>query len=175
MITMFGMGNTIGWAEIMYQGMASRGIDRTPKDKNNPIMALYFIILIVIGSFFIMNLFVGIVISNFNREKERLGKNFLLTDKQREWLEIKLLMHRSQPMAKPKAPQNKIRNFFFHIVTHKLFDPVIMGCIVANTLILMLTWYDEPSDLGMVTQSLNYFFAGVFTVEAGVKITSHGP
>jgi len=34
----------------------------------------------VFGSFFILNLFVGVVISTFNREKEKLGKSFLLSD-----------------------------------------------------------------------------------------------
>ena len=39
-----------------------------------------------------LNLFVGVVISTYNREKERLGKDILLTDEQREWLETKLLL-----------------------------------------------------------------------------------
>ena len=75
------MGSTIGWAEVMYQGIAARGVDLAPKDKNYPLYALYFIFFIVICAFFIMNLFIGIVISNYNKERERLGKNFLLTDK----------------------------------------------------------------------------------------------
>ena len=33
----------------------------------------------IVGSFFILNLFVGVVVSNFNREKEKIGKDFLLT------------------------------------------------------------------------------------------------
>jgi hypothetical protein len=31
-------------------------------------------------SFFIVNMFVGVVVSSYNRESERLGKKFMLTD-----------------------------------------------------------------------------------------------
>ena len=44
-------------------------------------MVLFYIVFIILGNFLILNLFVGIVISTFNREKEILGKNFLLTEK----------------------------------------------------------------------------------------------
>ena len=35
----------------------------------------------IVGNFFLLNLFVGVVISTYNREKEVLGRNFLLTEK----------------------------------------------------------------------------------------------
>lgn len=42
--------------------------------------SLFFILFILFGNFLILNLFVGVVVSTFNKEKELLGKNFLLTD-----------------------------------------------------------------------------------------------
>jgi len=44
---------------------------------------------VVFADFFIMNLFAGAVVMTFNQEKERLGKTYLLTDKQKRWLEQK--------------------------------------------------------------------------------------
>lgn len=43
----------------------------------------------VVGSQFVINLFVGVVIDNFNsiKEKEELG-NLFVTDDQRKWIEI---------------------------------------------------------------------------------------
>jgi len=46
----------------------------------------------IVANFFLLNLFVGVVISTYNREKETLGRNFLLTEKQRKWLENKIMM-----------------------------------------------------------------------------------
>jgi hypothetical protein len=46
---------------------------------------------------------VGIVISTFNREKDRLGKSFLLNKDQKEWLDMRLLMNSSAPKKKKKV------------------------------------------------------------------------
>lgn len=54
--------------------------------------SLYFGIFFVVMNYFITNLFVGVVISSFNREKEKSGRNFLLTNKEKKWLETKLLV-----------------------------------------------------------------------------------
>lgn len=36
-----------------------------------------------------MNLFVGVIISAYNREQERLGKNFMLSKEQKQWIDTK--------------------------------------------------------------------------------------
>lgn len=43
-------------------------------------------------NYFITNLFVGVVISTYNREKEKSGTHFLLSNKEKKWLETKLLV-----------------------------------------------------------------------------------
>ena len=42
-----------------------------PKFNNSPIMILYFVIFMVFGSQFILNLFVGVIMDNFNKIKEK--------------------------------------------------------------------------------------------------------
>ena len=76
----------------MYKAVAARGIDLIPIQMSNPSASIYFVIFIVIGNFFMLNLFVGVIISTYNREKELLGKNFLLTEKQRKWLSNKIML-----------------------------------------------------------------------------------
>lgn len=78
---------TEGWQEAMWRGVDAAGIDMQPKRDFNPYLALYFCAYMVIGSLFIMNLFVGVVIDNFNKikEKDELGAAFV-TDTQREWI-----------------------------------------------------------------------------------------
>lgn len=80
MNTLFHVSTTVGWADVMYTGTSTREIGDEPMLKYNTYKALFFIFFMIIGSFFVLNLFVGVVISTFNREKERLGKNFLLTE-----------------------------------------------------------------------------------------------
>jgi len=82
MTTMIVMAQTVNWAPIMYRTMNSRGPFMTPGYKESPFSALFFLLFIIFGAFVFMNLFVGVVISAYNRESERLGKHFLLTKKQ---------------------------------------------------------------------------------------------
>ena len=42
----------------------------------------------IIGSLFILNLFVGVVINTFNQEKEKLSNNNKMTDLQKEYVEV---------------------------------------------------------------------------------------
>ena len=65
------MTTTEGWAGVMFIGIDSQGIDMVPKEGSNPYMVIYFISFMVCGALFVMNMFVGVVIDNFNKEKDR--------------------------------------------------------------------------------------------------------
>jgi len=65
----------------MFRAVSSVGIDKAPIENNRPEFMLFFFVFIIVASFFVLNLFVGIVISTYNREKEKQGKDFLLTSK----------------------------------------------------------------------------------------------
>jgi len=63
----------------MHYAMASRGVNFVPRQYSSPYFSIFFIVFTIVGSFFISNLFVGVVVSTYNREKEKLGSHFLLT------------------------------------------------------------------------------------------------
>jgi hypothetical protein len=48
--------------------------------------AIFFVLTIIVGNFFLMNLFVGVIITKYNRQKELAGKDFMLTDEQKQWV-----------------------------------------------------------------------------------------
>ena len=79
---LFQMMTTEGWAGVMFMGIDARGVDLQPKENTSPLMALYFVVFMIIGSQFIINLFVGVVIDNFNKikEKDEMGNNFVTQD-----------------------------------------------------------------------------------------------
>ena len=62
---LFEMSTTEGWVDVMYWGIEARGPDKAPKKNNAPLWGIYFIIIFVVGSLFIINLFVGVVIRKF--------------------------------------------------------------------------------------------------------------
>jgi hypothetical protein len=76
------MTTTEGWVDVMNSGIDSVGIDKEPKYNNNVPAVIYFAAFMVVGSQFVINLFVGVVIDNFNsiKEKEELGNLFVTED-----------------------------------------------------------------------------------------------
>jgi Ion transport protein len=71
----------------MYYGVDSIGIDQQPLKNYNIYWSIFFMFFIILGNFLVLNLFVGVVVSTFNREQQILGKNFMLTENQKKWLE----------------------------------------------------------------------------------------
>lgn len=115
MMALFVISTTAGWAELMYRAAAIKGINLAPSPLFNIYYSLFFVIFIIVGSFFILNLFVGVIISSFNNEKETYGKNFLLTEKQKKWLEAKLMIIQSKPLVKMKISNSEWRQPFFYL------------------------------------------------------------
>lgn len=87
MSALFQMMTTEGWQNLMFLGIDARGIDLQPKPNNSVVMVIYFIGFMIFGALFIINLFVGVVIDNFNKIKEQneLGAGFI-TQNQRQWI-----------------------------------------------------------------------------------------
>ncbi|MPC08958.1 Sodium channel protein 60E [Portunus trituberculatus] len=64
-----------GWMEVMEDAVDCRGIDKQPEREANIYAYIYFVIFIVCGSFFTLNLFIGVIIDNFNalKKKDEMG------------------------------------------------------------------------------------------------------
>ena len=65
MITMFNLMTTEGWNTIMWAGVDATEIFQQPSLNQSPWMSLFFIGFLIIGSLFILNLFVAVVIDTF--------------------------------------------------------------------------------------------------------------
>ena len=79
MLTFFTMMTTEGWNQVMWLAIDTTQIHQVPKKNNNPGYIFFFVLFLIFGTLFILNLFVGIVIDTFNKEKDVLSNNNLLT------------------------------------------------------------------------------------------------
>jgi hypothetical protein len=62
------------------------------------------------------------------------------------------------------------RNCIIKIISHASFDIFIMGCILLNTLLLAVQYYQMDQAPLDVFNVVNYVFMGIFTLEAIVKL-----
>ena len=65
MSSLFIVSNAVTWQEIMYKATSMRSLDLTHSVNTleNPIAALFFLIAMIIGNFFLQNLFIGVIIT----------------------------------------------------------------------------------------------------------------
>ena len=56
----------------MADAVDARGVDLQPQREANLYAYLYFVVFIVCGSFFTLNLFIGVIIDNFNMLKKKV-------------------------------------------------------------------------------------------------------
>lgn len=122
------MATTAGWGEMMSDTVISRGEDLTPNSdyqKRDPVWVVFYTLFMIVGSIFFLNLFVGVVQTTFRSEQQKEGGEKLLTDKQREWIDLKLLVLRSAPIQHLKAPRNQFRRICFRIQAHRHFEKFI--------------------------------------------------
>ena len=118
--------------------------------ESNLYVALYMYAFLVIGAFFAVNLFVGVVIDKFNRMKEEYEGSAFQTREQKQWSDMQRLLNSIKPKVQKVKPENIFRRFFFEIVNHPKFDIVIMICIMLNTLTMMMEHYHQTSEYVVV-------------------------
>ena len=58
--------------EVMIDAIDSTSVDEQPSFENNLYYYLYFVGFIIFGSFFTLNLFIGVIIDNFNVLKKKV-------------------------------------------------------------------------------------------------------
>lgn len=71
LLTLFEVASLEQWLEPMYSAMDLVDFGVQPSRNANRFAALYFVVFILFGCFLVMNLFVGAVVDNFNRQADK--------------------------------------------------------------------------------------------------------
>ena len=137
-----------------------------PSFENSLYFYIYFVAFIVFGSFFTLNLLVGVIIDKFNEQKNKGGSSLdtFMTEDQRKYIAaMKKAGNKKPTKALPRpnwAPQVyliiylsknliistttllklilcNIQAIVFGIISNKKFDMIIMGFIMLNMIAMM--------------------------------------
>nr|XP_054492128.1 sodium channel protein type 2 subunit alpha-like isoform X6 [Agelaius phoeniceus] len=162
-----------GWMEIMYPAVDSTEVKKQPKYEENLYMYLYFVAFIVFGSFFTLNLFIGVIIDNFNQQKKKLGgQDIFMTEEQKKYYNAMKKLGSKKPQKPIPRPVNKLQGLVFDIVTKQLFDIIIMVLICLNMITMMIETDDQTEQMQNILYWINLVFVVLFTGECVFKIFS---
>lgn len=62
MLALFEMSTLEMWLDVMYNGIDAVGVDQQPERDHNITVAIFYVAFIIIGAFFVLNLFVSVTI-----------------------------------------------------------------------------------------------------------------
>uniref|UniRef100_A0A8C5N1W8 Sodium channel protein n=1 Tax=Leptobrachium leishanense TaxID=445787 RepID=A0A8C5N1W8_9ANUR len=160
-----------GWMDIMYAAVDSRDIEEQPVYETNLYMYLYFVIFIIFGAFFTLNLFIGVIIDNFNQQKKKFGgKDIFMTEEQKKYYNAMKKLGSKKPQKPIPRPTNKIQGLVFDFVSKQLFDIAIMILICLNMVTMMIETDDQSPEKIDILFKINLVFIVIFTTECVFKM-----
>ncbi|XP_035424842.1 sodium channel protein type 1 subunit alpha [Cygnus atratus] len=162
-----------GWMDIMYAAIDSRDVLQQPKYEDNLYMYLYFVIFIIFGSFFTLNLFIGVIIDNFNQQKKKFGgQDIFMTEEQKKYYNAMKKLGSKKPQKPIPRPGNKFQGMVFDFVTQQAFDISIMILICLNMVTMMVETDDQSKEMENILYWINLVFIVLFTGECVLKLIS---
>uniref|UniRef100_A0A8D3BTR0 Sodium channel protein n=1 Tax=Scophthalmus maximus TaxID=52904 RepID=A0A8D3BTR0_SCOMX len=160
-----------GWMEIMHAAVDSRGVEEQPIREINLYMYIYFVVFIIFGSFFTLNLFIGVIIDNFNQQKRKMsGQDIFMTEEQKKYYNAMKKLGSKKPQKPIPRPANIVQAFFFDLVSKQAFDIMIMMLIIVNMVTMMVETDEQSERMESILNKINLVFIVIFTTECLIKI-----
>eukprot|EP00818_Percolomonas_sp_WS_P004549 CAMPEP_0117439440 /NCGR_PEP_ID=MMETSP0759-20121206/2566_1 /TAXON_ID=63605 /ORGANISM="Percolomonas cosmopolitus, Strain WS" /LENGTH=1994 /DNA_ID=CAMNT_0005231155 /DNA_START=388 /DNA_END=6369 /DNA_ORIENTATION=- len=174
LLVLFEVGSIENWPDISNVAVSAVGVDMQPKQDHNIFAALYFVFFVAIGAMFIVNLFVGVVLSNFNRIKEEEDGSLMLSEQQKDWVATQRLFMKLKLVKRLVPPKIFLRKLVFYLVTNTKFEYFITFLIVVNIVFMAIEHDGMTNTLSSVLSIANLVFTGIFVLEAVFKMIGLG-
>nr|XP_046192715.1 voltage-dependent T-type calcium channel subunit alpha-1H-like [Oncorhynchus gorbuscha] len=180
LMSLFVLSCKDGWVNIMYDGLDAVGVDQQPVRNHNPWMLLYFISFLLIVSFFVLNMFVGVVVENFHKcrqdqeeEEQRLReeKRLKILEKKRRSKEKDGAEAQQRPYYADYSP---VRLSIHTLCTSHYLDLFITVIIGINVVTMSMEHYNQPQYLEEALKYCNYLFTCIFIIETLLKLVAFG-
>ena len=172
LMAFFTISTTEGWVDLMYAAVDANGIDMQPIRNTSYAYVYFFVLFIVSGNFFALNLFVGVMIDNFEKTKFAMqGDLVFMTPEQQEWTKAQKAVQGLRPHLQPRPPKDsKIGEFCFWLGNTHQFEIVVVVLIFINTIVMASAYFGIDDMTRMIFDTMNEAFAYLFTVEMLIKL-----
>ena len=184
MVTLFQAITLEGWVDIMYQLM----------DGVSVFAVLYMVPLVLFGGLIIINLFLAVLVQEFNMADRGAYEDPDITlDDDLEAAGDSGEIATAKEMSK-LAHTNPLRRACVSVMRWRWFDITVQLCILINTLIMMLRWVPAPYDARRVSipvhdarwdylteghflflMTMNIVLTTIFAIESAIKVIGLGP
>ncbi|XP_016097652.1 voltage-dependent T-type calcium channel subunit alpha-1I-like [Sinocyclocheilus grahami] len=144
-----------------------------PVINNSPWMLLYFISFLLIVSFFVLNMFVGVVVENFHKCRQHQEVEEALRREEKRLKRMEKRRRKAQRLPYYSS-YGRVRRMIHSFCTSHYLDLFITLIICINVVTMSLEHYNQPRSLEMALTYCNYFFSSTFVVETMLKLVAFG-
>ncbi|KFM60100.1 Sodium channel protein 60E, partial [Stegodyphus mimosarum] len=172
-LALFQVATFEGWTEVMEYATDTTEVGQQPYTEANFPAYIYFVTFIICGSFFTLNLFIGVIIDNFNMLKKKYEggiAEMFLTESQRAYYTAMLKLGRRKPQRIVTRPQNRYLRICYDIALSRRFEMLVFILIILNMVAMTVEHYQQPEQITSVLETLNIIFTAIFSAEALIKI-----
>ena len=182
LIALFQIATFEGWMEVIAYAQDSNSTAKyqQPSFGANSVAAYVFSYLfIIIGSFFFLNLIVGVIIESFqaqSKEAKMSKLEVIMTDDQRKFVKaIKALFTAKPKKICPRPNPNlgapfKLRAYAWDVVMNSTFEMIVFITIIMNMFLLAAESYGLDDNMKDILFKLDIVFTTMFCIEACLKI-----
>lgn len=175
MVTLFVLTTMEGWPDVLGAAMDANDPTEGPQFMSSATNGLFFIVFILVGSLFLMNMFVGVIFVQFTEEQrlEKQKRFYMVTDDQMRWMMVQDIAVTAEPnfdvMLRPKG---KFRIWVFKFIHSKTFELVIMVFIILNIATMAMNFEFMSTSYIDLLNNINLGFTAVFTIEFIIKVVA---
>lgn len=126
---------------MMHSGIDAVDIDIQPQTSYNEYMSIFYISFILVVSFFVLNMFVGVVVENFQNCQSQQELEYPKSDNTKTQEQKSALQDEDSSYFSSFSPW---RIQIHHICTNKYFELSITILVILNVLTMSLEYYRMP-------------------------------
>jgi hypothetical protein len=180
--TMFTLAAGDNWGATMWTAVDTKSAATGPYENNQLFLALFFVIFLLVGGFFVINIFVGVFVDVYNQSTDKVKKEMEEETKlasalaAQEAAEAQAAIDKwvadreAERMGAGDGISMRVRNAIRSSVTTISFDLFIAACIVLNIVAMSIESYKSSFwQLSFLFHS-NIIFTLIFGFEAFLKL-----
>jgi hypothetical protein len=171
-LALFDITSQENWPDQMYQGIDTVAPEFAMQEDANPLMAFFFVIFVMIGNIFFLNLVLAVIFNKFEKAKKTNSSIavLLLENEQLRWVELMKYIIRTKRVKTKVVVTSPIRKLVLKVISHWGFEVVVYSCILANMLAMAVAYDQASSTYNAVLENINMTFTCLFVLEAALKL-----
>ncbi|KAL7694309.1 putative voltage-dependent calcium channel, alpha-1 subunit [Plasmopara halstedii] len=155
---------SLKWVDKAFAAMDIAGVGKQPVMDASAQAAIFFVLYIYVGSLFVIRLFVGVLVEQFQRN----NGTEILTESQKSWVDLEKFILLLKPLKSIPRPRMKMQAKLYDLCKHPYFSTGISIAIVLNLVLLLVS----PRSAGGTSLSfkiIEIIFLTIFTLEGLIK------